>query len=170
MLKTSPKPGANTGAAAADTAKKDKTCNCRKAADCPLQGNCLVSAIIYKATVTTPGSDVKQFYVGNTSTTFKKRFYNHTSDKAHVEKRTSTMLSRHIWKLRDSNKEPTISWSIQKQAFPYQCGSKKCDLCLSEKREILRLHGPNLLNKRSEIAGKCRHKDSFKLCKAMGVT
>ena len=108
-------------------------------------------------------------YVGNTSLTFKKRFYNHSHDLKTPSKRTSTMLSRHVWDLKDQGSPHNITWSIQKQAYPYQCGGKTCDLCLTEKCEILRLHGPNLLNKRSEIAGKCRHRDSFKLCKAQAV-
>ena len=57
----------------------------------------------------------------------------------------------------------TIKWQIQARSNKYSCGSDKCDLCLTEKYEILKSN-PNIsLNKRSEIANKCRHKNKFKL-------
>ena len=42
--------------------------------------------------------------------------------------------------------------------------SKKCQLCLPEKFEILNCNNPNeLLNKRSELISKCRHVNKFLL-------
>ena len=38
-------------------------------------------------------------------------------------------------------------------------------LCLTEKLEILLANQPTILNKRSELTGKCRHKNKFKLNK-----
>ena len=37
-----------------------RTCNCRVKADCPLRGECLVSSVIYKATVAS-GATSKQY-------------------------------------------------------------------------------------------------------------
>ena len=151
----------STAATTANTAPP-KSCNCRVPASCPLRGNCLSSSLVYRAEVSC-GREEDHVYIGSTSQTFKARFSGHKSDMTHQSKKTSTMLSRHVWSLKASGEEPSVTWSIQKRAFPYQCGSGKCDLCLSEKCEILRMHGPLLLNKRSEIAGKCRHRAKFKL-------
>ena len=54
-------------------------CNngCRQPTKCPLDGNCLSSCIIYKATVSLEKEQVT--YIGLTSTTFKERYNNHRS-------------------------------------------------------------------------------------------
>ena len=36
-------------------------------------------------------------------------------------------------------------------------------LCLNEKLEILEYEGDNILNKRSELVSKCRHRNKFML-------
>ena len=47
-------------------------------------------------------------------------------------------------------------------------GSKRCNLCLEEKFCILKdINKDNLLNKRSEIFGKCRHKNRFRVNKVV---
>ena len=43
----------------------------------------------------------------------------------------------------------------------YKCGSRKCDLCLAEKVTIARFEGVGLLNKRTELLSKCRHRNEF---------
>ena len=52
-----------------------KKCNCQKSKKglCPLNGNCVISNVIYEATVITD-STVKS-YVGLTGGEFKKRWY-----------------------------------------------------------------------------------------------
>ena len=47
------------------------TCNCRKTPDCPLEGKCLQSNVIYQATVTT--ATTIETYVG-LATNFKERY------------------------------------------------------------------------------------------------
>ena len=49
--------------------------------------------------------------------------------------------------------------------FPdHVTGGRQCDLCLTEKLFILKnFNNPNYLNKRSELALKCRHKAKFLL-------
>ena len=44
-------------------------------------------------------------------------------------------------------------------------GSRRCDLCLTEKLKIMREDPELLLNKRSELVSKCRHKNKFILAK-----
>ena len=45
----------------------------------------------------------------------------------------------------------------------YNPTSKRCNLCLTEKLEILDDPDKNLLNKRSEIISQCRHKNKYRL-------
>lgn len=41
------------------------------------------------------------------------------------------------------------------------CDSMRCDLCLAEKVKIMRKDPELLLNKRSEMVSKYRHKNKF---------
>ena len=43
----------------------------------------------------------------------------------------------------------------------YAPGSTRCNLCNEEKLSIMKADQKTLLNKRSEIFGKCCHKDRF---------
>ena len=45
----------------------------------------------------------------------------------------------------------------------YNPNTKRCSLCLNKKLEIAGYKGHNLLNKRSEIINKCRHRNKFAL-------
>ena len=46
-------------------------------------------------------------------------------------------------------------------ATPYKCGKRRCDLCLIEKYFIVRADQEHLLNKRTEIISKCRHRNKY---------
>ena len=50
---------------------QEKTCNCRKPADCPLNGQCLTKSVIYQATVTTEDDGSKETYIGLTKNVLK---------------------------------------------------------------------------------------------------
>ena len=52
--------------------KQPDTCNCRKKPDCPLEGKCLQSNVIFQATVTT--ARTTETYVG-LATNFKERCF-----------------------------------------------------------------------------------------------
>ena len=100
-----------------------------------------------------------------TATTFKERYANHTSSFSRHKK---TELSKHIWKLKENNQDYTIKWSILEHVISYTVGSKCCNLCLEGKFCILKdTNKDNLLNKRSEIFGKCRHENRFRLNKVV---
>ena len=49
-----------------------KACNCMRPADCHMAGNCLKSAVVYQATVTTEDNRPVQTYVGLTENSFLK--------------------------------------------------------------------------------------------------
>ena len=67
--------------------------------------------------------------------------------------------------LKDHSLDNNLSWEIHKKASPYQCGSKRCDLCLSEKVSIICADPDTLLNKRTELISKCRYRNKFLLAK-----
>ena len=51
-----------------------KTCNCRKANQCPLNGKCLTKSAIYNASVTTrDGNEEAKTYIGLTKNEFNPR-------------------------------------------------------------------------------------------------
>ena len=79
-----------------------KTCNCHQPAHCPLDGNCLKSAVIYQATVATEDNRPAETYVGLTENSFKTRYSNQKSSCRDPNKRLSTELSKHIWHLKDA--------------------------------------------------------------------
>ena len=138
----------------------ERTCNCRERASCPVENQCLSSAVIYKASVTS--SEGVKHYVGLSEPPFKSRYGGHKSDLTHEDKGTTkgTTLSKYVWTLKNANTQHSIKWEIVKKSKPYKCGTRKCDLCLSEKLQILTDKSKDLLNKRSE----CRHSRKFKLC------
>ena len=63
--------------------------------------------------------------------------------------------------MKYSNIEFSIKWRIKSKAIPYKYGSRNCDLCLAEKVAIARYKGDGLLNKRTELLSKCRHRNKF---------
>ena len=123
---------------------------------------CHKKAFIYKASITSDGSS--KHYIGCTETEFKTRYYHHTHSFRHREKRNATVLSKAFWNAFESTShEPSIKWSIADRATAYQPGSRTCNLCLTEKLAILLADKCTALNKRSELMGKCRHKNKYKL-------
>ena len=117
--------------------------------------------ITYSATVTI-GSTEKVYY-GSTQGPFKTRFNRHNFSFRHRENKTDTRLSELVWDLTDQGKAFSIKWSVVSKSHPYVCGSNRCDLCLTEKLIIARSNHPGMLNKRSELMSKCRHRNKFLL-------
>ena len=84
-----------------------KPCNCRVKQECPLNGNCQARNIIYQASVKTDRG--VEAYVGLTGDHFKSRFRNHTASFRDQRKKNAAELSKHIWELKNKNKEFTIT-------------------------------------------------------------
>ena len=141
----------------------NRTCNCRVRNNCPLDGNCLTTNIIYQAIVTKEDTGTESTYIGLCTTDFKSRFRNHTASFTHSDKQNSTELSKHIWKLKNDNASYRIKWKIMQKARPYSNQTKKCHLCLSEKYYIICRPETATLNKRNEINNTCRHSKKYLL-------
>ena len=140
------------------------TCNCMRKEQCPMNGNCLASKIVYEATLTSdlPNYDVKK-YIGLCDTTFKKRYATHKISFAHVKYKGSTTLSMEFWRIKENNGNPSISWKILKNSTSFSPDTGSCQLCQEEKYKIATYPNNNLLNKRTEIVSKCRHMNKFYL-------
>ena len=147
-----------------------QSCNCRTSTECPLEGKCLTKSIVYEATLKT--SEDTYTYIGLTGDTFKARYSAHKSSFKHEKYRTATTLSQKIWELKESNVDYTLTWSILKKAHTYKGGGRaKCDLCLTEKLEILKRSGDKgCLNSRTELLSKCRHRRAFTLTRTVFKT
>ena len=126
--------------------------------------NCLMSNIVYEATVT---SNLPQYgekkYIGLCESTFKKRFSAHKTSFNRERYRNQTTLSTEVWRIKESNGIPTIVWRALRKSKAFTPESGRCALCEAEKFEIVNFPGRNLLNKRSEIIAKCRHRRKFEL-------
>ena len=144
------------------------TCNCRKSAACPLEGKCLTKSIIYQATISSNNKNSQKFrYIGLTEGTFKSRYNGHLQSIRHEKHETATELSKKYWEIKRGGNEPYIAWKIVKQVDTYKGGQPICNLCLAEKYFIIRDRGRNLLNSRTEILSKCRHRKKFLLNRAI---
>ena len=141
----------------------ERNCNCRAKDACPLQGECQKKAVIYQAAVTNKAMKEVQTYVGLTKNTFKTRYLNHTSSFRNKSKRNATELSKHMWKLKNTNTSYTINWKIIKSSQPYSNKTKRCNLCMSEKFIIICHPELSSLNKRNELISTCRHRKKFLL-------
>ena len=137
----------------------NKTCNCRQKNTCPLNGNCLQSSVIYQATVKRNDNNTSETYIGLTENDFKTRYRNHTASFRHAKHKNSTELSKHIWTLKDSNIDHSISWRIISSSSAYNSSSKRCNLCLKEKFFIICRPELSTLNKRNELVSSCRHRN-----------
>ena len=141
-----------------ETVEPDKMCNCSGImGPCPLQGNCLVKSVIYKAEVSDSNQNI-QTYTGLTGGFFKNRFYSHRQSFSNRELEHSTALSSHIWELKDKNEPYEIKWSIKGRAKKFNPTTRKCRLCVKEKFHIKFQPEDASLNERSELFSTCRHR------------
>ena len=67
--------------------------------------------------------------------------------------------------MNDNRIDFHLKWEIAAFTSPYKCGTRRCDLFLTEKLFIVRADPLILLNKRTELISKCRHKTKFTLAK-----
>lgn len=146
-----------------------RACNCRQPDNCPLNGKCLTECVVYKATVTSQQNPARYYY-GLTEGAFKTRFTAHTRSFRAESCRNSTELSKYVWDIRDKGMDYEISWDIAQRAYPYKCGTRRCDICLSEKMVIAMANPATMLNKRSEIISTCRHRAKYRYDKISGAS
>ena len=131
-------------------------CNCRNAANCPMDGHCQTKEVIYQATVVEQNGNTNT-YTGLTGNTFKKRYDGHTNSFRNRAD-SNTTLSTYIWKLKDENTNFNISWKIIDRGKKFNPSTRKCNLCLKEKYNIIFKPSGATLNRRSELFSVCTHR------------
>ena len=142
----------------------ERTCNCIQKDTCPLNQNCLVSNVVYEATLSSnlPGYGERK-YIGLCESTFKKRYAGHKTSFNRETYRNQTTLSSEVWRIKDQGGAYNTTWRVIRKSKAFTPESKRCALCEAEKFEIVTFPGNNLLNKRSEIMAKCCHRRKFEL-------
>ena len=145
-----------------ETATQEGQCNCRNKNDCPLNGKCLTTSIIYQAKVTSPNQPTET-YIGLTENSFKARFSNHKQSFQKESLKNATELSKCVWKLKLKNLPYNITCSIVGRAKLYINRTKKCNLCTLEKLYIIYHNEMASLNKRTELISTCRHRKKYLL-------
>ena len=75
----------------------------------------------------------------------------------------STELSNYVWELKEKDINYFINWDMAMKSQKYICGSRECELCISEKLLIARGDANFLLNKLDELPSKDRHGSKFTL-------
>ena len=144
-----------------DNVVETKKCNCRGGVvNCPVGGACLEEEVVYEATVTVEGKpDMTRSYIGSASTSMKTRLNNHRCDFNNRNREHATTLSSYVWKTKDQDLAPVVKYKIVGRAKAYSPVSGKCRLCTLEKLFIAKSDEMVGLNMRSEISGKCRHRN-----------
>ena len=143
-----------------------RTCNCIYPNDCPLNGNCLAKESLYEGKITSDLPNNKdKFYKGISEHPFKLRYGNHKKSFNHEIYKNDSELSKEYWEVRKKGGNPKVMWKILKKCSAYNLESKKCLLCISEKLEIAEHNRDNILNKRSDVVSKYRHKNKYELAK-----
>ena len=141
-----------------------RTCKCIWKQQYPFNEKCLTNKALYKASITTNEENSKtKIYYSVSETAFKLRYANHKKTFNNIKYQTDTELLNKYWNIISANKTPKISWEILRTHKSYNQNSKRCLLCLSEKLAIALYKVDNMLNKRSEVRGKCRHRNKYML-------
>ena len=113
-------------------AEERKQCSCKN--KCMVDGDCLLTSVIYRATAIT--SEKSKHYVGSSGLSFKSRYTRHNCSFNKSKYRLKTTLSKYIWDLKVGNKTFSINREIlvrTKNKFNLKHG---CTLCNMEKHEI----------------------------------
>ena len=109
---------------------------------------------MYKSSVDRLDTNEIKHYCGTCGKNFKERYNNHTSSFSNKNKEKSTELSKYNWELKNNNIQHNLKWRIASRVHSYVCGSRKCDLCLTEKLTIIKADPESILNTRDELVSK----------------
>ena len=85
--------------------------------------------MVYKPEVTT-NTTYKEYY-GKSGDNNHMQFFWHIS---HIN---DTESPKYLWKSKPNRTDYHLKWSISSYASRYKCGTRKCDLCLTEKKWLL---------------------------------
>ena len=133
-------------------------CNWRNKQSSLLNGKWL-KCMVYKAEVPT-----ELFCYGIVESDFRFRYSNHTMSFRHFCHICDTELSRYLWQLLNSNIRFDLYWSKQTNMFHCKNIGLIDIICISQKSQLFSRSDPKLLlNKRTELISKCRHRNKHLL-------
>ena len=140
---------------------RNSNCNCRGGTEaCPMEGaRCKDTNLLYGATVSEQGKP-DATYAGISAPSWKTRYANHTHSFRHTGKRGNTSLAGYIWRLKDENRDFTISWRTLATLPSYNPTTNSCRLCLTEKFTIMHMPELATINQHDEFYTACRHKEA----------
>ena len=115
----------NSQTSAPDNAGSASKCNCRVKANCPMNGECMVQSVVYRATVRS--QDTEKDYTGLTALTFKQRFNSHQHSMRHRKYGHSTALSNYVWSLKDQDIAFDIKWIVLRKAAAHRNTTIRCN-------------------------------------------
>ena len=75
----------------------------------------------------------------------------------------SNTTMKYNWSLKDKGKNFIMKWSIAETARSYTCGTKWCDLCVTEKLLSAKANPKKLLKKQSEAISSCCQRMKYTL-------
>ena len=141
-----------------------RTCNCIRKQQCPINEKFLTNNVLYNASITPNEENSKtKIYYGISETVFKLRYANHKKTLNKIKYQTDTELSNKYWNIITANKTPNKAWEILGTHKSYNQISKQYLPCLNEKLAIALHKDDNMLNRRSEVISKCRHRSKYTL-------
>ena len=129
----------------------DRLCSCRNKGRCPLDDKCLKNVSFTRAFISTMVLVMKNLNLSTITTQIHFAIENFKTFNY-------TKLSKHIWQVQDKDINFILKWSIAAYASTCRCVSRRCNLSLTEKYAIASVDQKNLLNKRTELISKCRHR------------
>ena len=140
-----------------------KECSYQQKSNCPLTEKCLSECLVYHAQVNRSDINRTKSYYDTCEKSFKECYNNNTASFRNQTKEKSTELSKYIWELKNTSINYDLKWSMACKAHLYTGGTRKCDLCLTEKLTIMKADLESLLNAHGEFVSRCRHMNKFTL-------
>ena len=123
-----------------------RECSYHHKSHCPLTEKCLSECLVYHTQVDRSDINQTKNYYGTCKKTFKERYNSHTASFRNKNLKKITELSKYTWELKNNNITYDLKWSIAYKAHPYTRGTRKCDLCLTEKLVIIKAEPESSLN------------------------
>ena len=131
-----------------------------------MNGACLKESLVCCATISCNNKNYKpKLHKGSCETSLKKRYSNHKKSFNVPLYKLDTKLSRQYWNLKMKQLNPIYIGLVKGIYKSYNPTSKRCNLCLTKKLEIIEGPDKNLLNKRSEIISQCRDRTKYRVKK-----
>ena len=81
--------------------------------------------------------------------------------RSKTDKQATTELSKHIWAIKDDNKQFDMKWRILGRAKPYNVTSSKCNSCSLDKYFIICHPELSSLNSGTELVNTSRHSRGY---------